>query len=86
MNKRISLLICKHRLTKHYNIPEDKKTPKFILICTGNNHGVVTNTPHYYHQVLERNGVNHVWYTMDGDHNFVVWKKGLYNFVKRIFN
>lgn len=70
---------------EEFIIPEDKKTPKLILICNGNDDGIVTNSPDYYHQVLEKNGVNHIWYTMDGDHNFVVWKNGLYNFVKRIF-
>jgi enterochelin esterase-like enzyme len=70
---------------KEFNILAGKNTPKLILICSGNNDGVVGNVPSTYHQVLEKNGVKHLWYTMNGDHNFVVWKNGLYNFVKRIF-
>jgi enterochelin esterase-like enzyme len=66
-------------------IPTGKKTPKLILICSGNNDSVVGNVPSIYHQVLEKNGVNHLWYTMNGDHNFIVWKNGLYNFAKIIF-
>lgn len=70
---------------KDFIIPDGKKTPKLILICSGNNDGVVRNIPSTYHQVLEKNEVSHIWYTMDGDHNFVVWKNGLYNFAKNIF-
>lgn len=70
---------------KDFTIPAGKNIPKLILICNGNQDGVVGDVPETYHQALQSNGVNHLWYTMDGDHNFVVWKNGLYNFVKRIF-
>ncbi|MBE6063582.1 MAG: esterase family protein [Clostridium butyricum] len=59
--------------------------PKLILICNGNTDSVVHNNPNIYHETLLKNDVQHLWYTIDGDHNFIVWKHGLYNFVKRIF-
>lgn len=75
------------QLTKEqFSIPKNSvNIPKLIMICCGNNDSVVKNTPNTYHQTLVGNKVNHIWYTIDGDHNFTVWKHGLYNFAKRIF-
>lgn len=71
---------------EQFSIPQNSvNTPKLIMICTGNNDGVVRNTPNTYHQTLIDNKVNHIWYTIDGNHDFTVWKHGLYNFAKRIF-
>ncbi|OPJ64038.1 hypothetical protein [Clostridium oryzae] len=70
---------------EEFKIENGKNPPKFILICTGNSDDVVDNTPNLYHKTLVKNGVDHMWYTIDGGHDFVVWKSGLYNFVKRIF-
>ncbi|WP_160680372.1 alpha/beta hydrolase-fold protein [Clostridium sp. C8-1-8] len=68
-----------------FNIPSSKKTPKLILMCNGNNDRIVGKVANTYHEVLEKNNVAHQWYTMDGDHDFGVWKNALYNFAKRIF-
>lgn len=62
-----------------------KDFPKLILICNGNTDSVVHDNPNIYHETLVNNDVNHLWYTIDGDHNFEVWNHGLYNFVKRVF-
>lgn len=70
---------------KEFVIPAGQKTPKLILICSGNNDRMIGDVPTTYHQTLEKNSVEHLWYTMPGDHDFVVWKNGLYNFVKKIF-
>lgn len=66
-------------------IPDKKPVPYYILICNGNNDSVVDNVPLHYHNVLLENGVEHDWYTIDGGHDFGVWKNGLYNFAVRIF-
>ena len=75
------------QLTKaQFTIPQNSiNTPKLVMICTGNNDGVVGNIPNTYHQTLIDNKVNHIWYTTDGGHDFKVWKNGLYNFGKSIF-
>lgn len=70
---------------KEFTVPSWHKTPKVILICNGNDDKTVGTVPTTYHEALVKNGVEHIWYTMDGDHNFVVWKNGLYNFASRIF-
>ena len=71
---------------EQFTIPQNAiNTPKLIMICTGNNDSIVKNSPNSYDQTLIENKVNHIWYTIDGDHDFTVWKHGLYNFAKRIF-
>nr|WP_302599458.1 alpha/beta hydrolase-fold protein [uncultured Cellulosilyticum sp.] len=68
-----------------FTIPQGTTVPKMILICNGNADSVVGNVPTYYHETLAKNGVDHFWYTMGGDHNFEVWNNGLYHFCQRIF-
>lgn len=68
-----------------FKIPAGKPTPKMIMICNGTSDSVVHDVPAYYHETLVKNGVQHLWYTMPGDHNFEVWNNGLFQFVKRIF-
>lgn len=61
-------------------------TPYLVLVCNGSTDSVVHDTPKTYHNVLNGNKVEHLWYEyLGGDHNFVVWNHGLYNFTKRIF-
>lgn len=57
----------------------------YIMIVEGATDGVVHMWPSTYHKTLVNNGVEHVYYITDGGHDFVVWKNGLYNYVKRIF-
>lgn len=61
------------------------KEDTFILICNGKQDGVVYDVPYEYHKALSDNGVEHIYYTMDGGHDFNVWKNGLYHFIKNIF-
>ncbi len=68
-----------------FTIPKGGRKPELILICNGNNDRVVEAVPDKYHETLKNNGIEHVWYTIEGDHNFVVWRNGLYHFVQRIF-
>ncbi len=55
------------------------------MILKGNNDNVVEDWPLKYSRTLKQNGVEHIYYTIDGGHDFNVWKNGLYNFVRRIF-
>ena len=64
-------------------IPRD--SDNYILINAGASDGIVSIWPETYHETLKANGVENTFYVTDGGHDFVVWKNGLYNFVKRIF-
>lgn len=56
-----------------------------ILINAGKTDGVVGAWPSTYASTLEKNGTKRIFYVTEGGHDFTVWKHGLYNFAKRIF-
>lgn len=56
-----------------------------ILINAGQTDGVVGTWPSTYSSTLTKNGTDHIFYVTEGGHDFTVWKHGLYNFAKRIF-
>ncbi len=66
-----------------FTLPEG--SDNLVMIVAGKTDGVVGAWPATYHQTLEKNGVEHMFYETEGGHDFGVWKHGLYNFVKRIF-
>ncbi|MCL2078252.1 MAG: alpha/beta hydrolase-fold protein [Oscillospiraceae bacterium] len=66
-------------------IPDEYKRNIFVLINTGNQDGVVGGNPLMYHNAFVNNGIESVFYTIDGGHDFNVWKNGLYYFAKNIF-
>lgn len=67
-------------------LPDEYNNRTFLMIVKGNQDGVVGDAPLKYHNALTQNGTVHTYYTMDGGHDFTVWKNGLYNFVRRIFS
>lgn len=65
-------------------ITDEANLPKLLMVCCGTNDGVVGKFPASYHEILERNGVEHLWYEVPGaDHNDQAIRSGLYNFVTR---
>ena len=58
----------------------------FILINAGRTDGAVGSWPQTYSDTLTANGTEHIFYVTDGGHDFTVWKHGLYNFAKQIFD
>ncbi len=69
--------------------PEELKAAEgyetFILICTGLSDTTVGAWPKTYSDTLTQNGTEHIYYETKGAHDFLVWRNGLYNFAKRIF-
>ncbi|MCI8306897.1 MAG: hypothetical protein HFH14_02490 [Lachnospiraceae bacterium] len=68
-----------------FTIPEDYRNNTFIMIVNGISEGGENALGGTCSRVLEKNGVNHWFYTTPGAHDFVTWKNGLYNFAKCIF-
>jgi len=68
-----------------FTLPDNFKAKTFILICNGNQDGLIHDVPSLYHKALEDNGTRHVYYKIDGGHDFGVWKNGLYYFAKCVF-
>ena len=56
------------------------------MICSGDKDSVVGKFPLSYHNILNANGVNHIWWEIPGsDHGDPAISSGLYNFCKSIF-
>ena len=68
---------------ENFKIPQDLKT--LIMIVKGKDDSIVMNEPIRQHNTLVKNNVNHIYYEIEGGHDFTVWNHGLYNFLKRIF-
>lgn len=74
-------LFTKETLT----LPSKYKSTTLIMIVKGSDDGVVNEWPETYSNTLNNNGVKHIYYITPGGHDFNVWKNGLYNFTRRIF-
>lgn len=66
---------------------DDSVEPNVFIICCGTNDSVVGKYPKSYHEILETNGSDHIWYEISGaDHDNNAIKSGLYNLLKQIGN
>ncbi|MDR0222531.1 MAG: esterase family protein [Oscillospiraceae bacterium] len=67
-------------------LPDEYKGNTFILINAENQDGVVGDNPLNYSNAFRGNGVENVYYSIEGGHDFTVWKNGLYFFARSIFD
>ena len=66
---------------------EDAVTPEVFILCCGSRDSVVGQYPKSYHEMLEANGSEHIWYEIPGaDHDNDAIKSGLFNLFKQIAN
>ena len=64
---------------------DDAVVPNKFILCCGTRDSVVGTYPKSYHELLEANGTDHIWYEVTGaDHDNNVIKSGLYNLFKQI--
>ncbi len=64
---------------------DDAIVPNVFIICCGSRDSVVGTYPKSYHEILEANGSDHIWYEITGaDHDNNAIKSGLYNLFKQI--
>lgn len=64
---------------------EGATEPNVFIICCGTNDSVVGDYPKSYHEIMEANGCNHIWYEITGaDHDNNAIRSGLYNLFKQI--
>ncbi len=64
---------------------DDQIVPNVFIICCGTRDSVVGKFPKTYHELLEKNGSDHIWYEITGaDHDNNAIKSGLYNLLKQI--
>ena len=61
--------------------------PHSVMICCGTQDSVVGKFPKSYHELFVKNGINHMWFEVQGaDHNHIAIRTGLYYFIQNIFN
>lgn len=59
--------------------------PDVFIICCGSRDSVVGTYPLSYHELLEQNGSEHIWYEIPGaDHDNNAIHSGIYNIFKQI--
>ena len=64
---------------------DDATTPNVFILCCGTRDSVVGTYPKSYHELLEANGTDHIWYEITGaDHDNNAITSGLYNLFKQI--
>ena len=66
-------------------LSEEHAEDTFVMIVHGTTDTVVWDEPLRYHEAMERNGSNHIFYRTEGGHDFTVWSNGLYIFLQQIF-
>ena len=60
--------------------------PHFIMLCAGDKDSVVGTFPKVYHELFDKNGVEHIWWEIPGsDHGDPAISSGIYNFAREIF-
>lgn len=60
--------------------------PKLLMICVGDSDPVVRDAPLNYHSIFNRNGINHLWYTIPVcEHGDPAISSGIFNFAERVF-
>ncbi len=60
--------------------------PILLMVCCGDKDGTVGQFPKSYHDIFEKNGVEHVWWEIPGsDHGDPAISSGIYNFCRYIF-
>lgn len=63
----------------------EENAMKVLMITCGTSDKVVGQFPKSYHELLEKNGVDHIWYEVEGaDHDNTAIKSGLYNFLVQV--
>lgn len=64
----------------------EEEVPYLLMCCSGDRDSVVGKFPLSYHELMEKNGVAHVWWEIKGsDHGEPAISSGLYNFCKYVF-
>ncbi len=70
-----------------FRLKDGNPEPHVLLISGGTNDGTVGNYPEQYHNILQRNEVDHVWHSISGArHDGSAVQPHLYNFVRHLFN
>lgn len=54
-------------------------------IALGKSDDICGSVTYELYHVMEENGMDHIFYDMEGGHDDTVWQNALYNFAGKIF-
>ena len=67
-------------------IDDESVVPKVLMVLCGTDDSVVGSFPRSYHNIMDINGQEHIWYEVpEADHDPNAIKSGIYNFMLRSF-
>lgn len=67
------------------NLPSDAEDFKLIMLCVGRSDQVCGQVTYELHDYMTEQGIDHIFYDVEGGHSNVVWQNALYNFGRKIF-
>lgn len=68
-----------------YPKADEENAMKVLMVMCGDSDKVVGKFPKSYHELFEKNAVEHIWYEVAGaDHDNTAIKSGLYNFLVQV--
>lgn len=71
--------------TNGFKLPAAYNENTLVMIVKGASDGVVGDQPLLYHNTLQANGTDHVYYEIPGGHDEGVYGNGFYNFLRYVF-
>ena len=72
-------------LVDNFTIDPDKGGFDLIMLCVGRQDDDCGEETYRIHDNMSLNGINHIFYDIEGGHENSVWQNALYNFAIKIF-
>lgn len=66
-------------------LPEGVEPFRVLMLAVGKSDDVCGNVTYELNDYMNEEGIEHIFYDMEGGHWTVVWQNALYNFAKKIF-
>lgn len=66
-------------------LPEGVEPFKVLMLAVGRSDDVCGEVTYELHDYMNEQGINHIFYDMEGGHWTVVWQNALYNFGRKLF-
>ena len=72
-------------LIREFTVDPSAGNFEMLMLCVGRQDDVCGAETYRIHENMTENGVEHIFYDMEGGHQNTVWQNALYNFGLRLF-
>lgn len=72
-------------LIDNFEMDDGVEDFKLVMLCVGRSDTVCGDETYIIHDNMTENGIDHIFYDVEGGHANKVWQNALYNFVMRLF-